>query len=117
MLSKPSLSVLPIEEELQSELNINVKKVKSTQTTLTISLFFWLIIYSLVVYFGEMSLELAWVIGFPLFVIVGAVFAVLVQLYQINLSNSTINEYFYKHLLFRLEEINKGIENKGINKS
>ena len=57
-----------------------------------------------------MSIELAWVIGVPLFLILGILFAISTQLYQINLSNNIISEYFSKHIIFRLEEINKTVE-------
>ena len=110
MLLKPSLDDLPIEKELKEELDINTKKVKASNRSVWFGFLVWLVVYSLVVYFSKMSIELAWVIGVPLFLILGILFAISTQLYQINLSNNIISEYFSKHIIFRLEEINKTVE-------
>ena len=111
MLLKPSLDDLPVEKELKEELDINTKKVKSSNNRTVFGFLFWIVVYCLVVYFSKMSLELAFIIGLPLFLILGILFAISNQLYQINLSNNIISESFAKHIIFRLEEINKAVEN------
>jgi len=110
MLLKPSLDDLPVEKELKEELDISTKKVKTSNKSTWFGFLFWIVVYSLVVYFSKMSIELAFVIGFPLFLILGVLFAISTQLYQINLSNNIISEYFAKHIIFRLEQINKAVE-------
>ena len=110
MLLKPSLDDLPVEKELKEELDINTRKIKSSSKSAVFGFLFWIAIFCIVVYFSKMSLELAFIIGFPLFLIFGILIAVSNQLYQINLSNNIISEYFAKHIIFRLEEINKAVE-------
>ena len=102
MITRPSLRDFKQDPELLYETKQLEKEVNKEIKYFSYIWAACLIFYILGVYIFEISRTLAWLIGFPTFIIFGVLGAIFVQVHQQTLFQTALNEYDNQHILHRV---------------
>ena len=112
MLYRPNLNEIPNDQEYLDEIKKISESTRSMRTRFTWAFYFSIVLYIGIGLYFQMSMELMWVIGFPLFFIIYILRYILIFVSNWSMENGKMSEYYIRHSLHTLEEINKSVDKK-----
>ena len=113
MIKRPKISDLrKSDPEIVDEIVKGTTRIDRQTKQVFLAIGFSFVVYIAVIYFYQLSFTTAWLIGFPLFLILIGLGLIGIQIFQLNDFNTTITEYYSRHILHRLEEVDKTLNDK-----
>ena len=112
MLYRPNLNQIPNDQEYLDEIRKISESTRNMRTRFTWAFYLSIILYIGIGVYFQMSMELMWIIGLPLFFIIYILRYILIFVSNWSMENGKMSEYYIRHSLHRLEEINKSVDRK-----